>query len=94
MHDNEKEIILDEAGESSPAKRELHHMEWNAKKKRWGVRITVQTTKNLKGKRIRIWFTADGENVAKIKRDAIFSTLRALGLKTRLDDKQSNSLRE
>ena len=78
-HDHEKEIELQETAGTPPGYGN-HHLCWDDQKKRWSLRVTVDMGPKVVGKRICIRFTATDVAIAVIKRDAILSALKALGL--------------
>jgi hypothetical protein len=75
----EKEIDLPEAAETPPGYGN-HHLYYDAKKKRWELHVTVDIGPKVVGKRICVRFPAVDAAIAAIKRDAVLSAFKALGL--------------
>ena len=77
----ENEIdIADDDDQQSDQQPNSHHLYFDTKKKRWTLRITIDCGSKFIGRPIRVRFKADDLQVAIIKRDAIISMCKAIGL--------------
>ena len=75
----EKEIDLPETAETPPGYGN-HHLYYDVKKKRWELHVTVDMGPKVVGKRICVRFPAVDAAIAMIKRDAVLSAFKSLGL--------------
>jgi hypothetical protein len=60
-----------------------HGITWDPSKSRFVVRLTVDLGPRLSARRISIPLRTKSPRIARLNRDAIFDTLRALGLTIR-----------